>query len=192
MAESANPESKPRVGFGKAIKQGFSGYVRFSGRATRAEYWWWILFVFLGVWGLSIVDGIIRAATGSNIFGVFQFLFSLAVLLPDLAVTARRLHDIGKAGWWQAVWYLLPLLAAGTFAILWSGDLDSAVAGGADLGWARLAFTLAIIVSIIAFILNLGMTVWWVLWMVRQGEPGPNRFGPDPRAWDSPEATEVF
>ena len=186
MAEWANTGSKPRVGFGEAIKQGFRGYVRFSGRATRAEYWWWVLFVFLAGLGFRIVDGIIRAATGSNIFGfgVFQILFSLAVLLPDLAVTARRLHDIGKAGWWQTVWYVFPFLALVTVVVLWV----SAVA----LSWSTPAFALAIIVSIIAFILSLGMTVWWVLWMVRQGEPGPNRFGPDPRAWESPKAPEVF
>ena len=182
MAEPANAESRPRVGFGEAIKQGFRGYVGFSGRATRAEYWWWVLFVFLASLGCSIVDGIIGAATGRNIFGVFQFLFSLATFLPNIAVTARRLHDIGKTGWWQAIWYVLPFLAWVTAVGLWFVAVASAVV----LGWFTPAFALAIIVSIIAFFLSLGVIVWSVLWMVRQGQLGPNRFGPDPRAWDSP------
>ena len=179
MAEWANTGSKPRVGFGEAIKQGFSGYVRFSGRATRAEYWWWVLFVALASFGFSIVDGIIGAATGGNTFGIFQFLFFLATFLPHLAVVARRLHDIGKTGWWQVIWYVLTFLGWGIAVGLWVGAVASTVA-------------LAIIVSIIALILTLGVIVWVVLWMVRQGQLGPNRFGADPRAWDSPEAPEVF
>ena len=188
MAEWANTGSKPRVGFGEAIKQGFRGYVGFRGRATRAEYWWWVLFVFLASLGFSIVDGIIRAATGGNIFGIFEFLFFLATFLPYLAVTARRLHDIGKTGWWLAIWYILPSLAWVIAVGLWIGAVASAVVPGL----APPAFALAIIISIIAVFLSLGVIVWSVIWLVQQGDPGPNRYGPDPRTWDSPEAPEVF
>ena len=70
------------VSFGEAIKLGFHGYVKFSGRSTRAEYWWWVLFVILTQQALNVVN--IRIG----------ILFGLAVLIPGLALGTRRLHDI--------------------------------------------------------------------------------------------------
>ncbi len=83
--------------FVSAIKSCFSQYAGFSGRASRSEYWWWTLFVILATIGTAIVSDVLSA------------LFSLGTLLPFLAVAARRLHDIGKSGWWQLVGFI-PLL----------------------------------------------------------------------------------
>jgi uncharacterized membrane protein YhaH (DUF805 family) len=83
--------------FFEAIKSCFSRYATFSGRASRSEYWWWVLFVLLA--------SIATAMVSSTVSG----LFSLGTLLPFLAVAARRLHDIGKSGWWQLVGFI-PLL----------------------------------------------------------------------------------
>ena len=86
------------MNFVDAVKQCFTKYVGFEGRARRSEYWWWVLFVVV----VSVVLGTVRA-------GMLGNLFSLATLLPSLAVGARRLHDIGKSGWWQLV-ALIPLI----------------------------------------------------------------------------------
>lgn len=86
------------MNFVDAVKQCFTKYVGFEGRAPRSEYWWWVLFIIV----VSIVLGSVRA-------GLLANLFSLATLLPSLAVGARRLHDIGKSGWWQLV-ALIPLI----------------------------------------------------------------------------------
>lgn len=75
-------------------------YFCFSGRAGRAEFWQYILCVFV----INIVLGIIDALIGYRILGG---LFSLAMLLPSLGVMARRLHDTGKS----ALWELLLLIA---------------------------------------------------------------------------------
>lgn len=83
--------------FGESIKTCFSKYAEFSGRADRSEYWWFELFLVLLIVGAGIVN-----ETLSN-------LVSLAVLLPSLAVGARRLHDIDKSGWWQLL-YLVPVI----------------------------------------------------------------------------------
>ena len=83
--------------FVDAIKSGFSNYVGFSGRAPRSAYWYWVLFVVLASIVLSMIS--------QDLSGIF----SLAVLLPGIAVGTRRLHDIGKSGWWQLI-SLIPLL----------------------------------------------------------------------------------
>jgi uncharacterized membrane protein YhaH (DUF805 family) len=90
------------MGFGQAISTGFSNYVNFSDRAARSEYWYWILFYFIG----AIVTGAIDAAIGMSIT---TGLFGLAMLLPNLAVSIRRLHDLDRTGWWILIG-LIPIV----------------------------------------------------------------------------------
>ncbi len=83
--------------FGESISTCFSKYATFEGRASRSEYWWFCLFALLG----SLATGMVSE--------VLSGLFSLAILLPSLAVGARRLHDIDKSGWFLLVG-LVPLV----------------------------------------------------------------------------------
>ena len=85
------------MNFQDSIKVCFSKYAEFSGRATRPEFWWFALFTFLA--GLAI----------SQLSGALNAVFSIATLLPSLAVGARRLHDTNRSGWWQLLW-LVPLV----------------------------------------------------------------------------------
>lgn len=75
-------------------------YARFSGRAPRAEFWWFTLFSVLAVLlavGLDLALGTLDIGEG---FSPVTDLYVLATLLPSLAVQVRRLHDIGRSGWW--------------------------------------------------------------------------------------------
>jgi uncharacterized membrane protein YhaH (DUF805 family) len=92
------------MNFTEAISSGFSNYVNFAGRAIRSEYWYWVLFVFLA----EIVTGIVDFVLGVQITTT---IFALAVLLPGLAVTIRRLHDLDRSGWWVLL-ALIPLIGA--------------------------------------------------------------------------------
>ena len=76
-----------------AIKSVFSQYVGFKGRARRSEYWYFVLFNFLVSFVLSSLGSFVEALK------FLPAIWSLAVLLPGLAVCVRRLHDIGKTGW---------------------------------------------------------------------------------------------
>jgi uncharacterized membrane protein YhaH (DUF805 family) len=92
------------MNFTQAISSGFSNYVNFAGRAVRSEYWYWVLFVVI----VSIVASIIDVVLGTRLFNP---IFSLAVLLPSLAVGVRRLHDLDRSGWWLLL-SLIPLIGA--------------------------------------------------------------------------------
>ena len=102
------------MGFTEAITSGFRNYVNFSGRAVRSEFWYWVLFAILA----SIVAGLIDLA----LFGVegsspINSLVGLALFLPGLAVSVRRLHDLDRSGWWILLG-LIPLVGV-IILIVW-------------------------------------------------------------------------
>jgi uncharacterized membrane protein YhaH (DUF805 family) len=83
--------------FVSSVKTCFQKYADFKGRAARPEFWWFVLFQF----AVLIVLGFVHEMLSS--------LASLALLVPALAVGARRLHDIGKSGWFQLIG-LIPII----------------------------------------------------------------------------------
>ena len=87
------------VSFPNAIKFGFQRYFDFSGRSTRAEYWWWLLFIAIAGTILRIVDMIAGTMIAGTI-GIISSLFSLVTIIPNLALLFRRLHDINRSAWW--------------------------------------------------------------------------------------------
>ena len=92
--------------FGQAVKSCFNQYCGFKGRASRAEFWWFTLFTYIVGFVLGFVDGLLIISTENAFFAQLGFrgLFSLGVFLPALAVTARRLHDTDKSGWWMLLY----------------------------------------------------------------------------------------
>lgn len=73
-------------------------YVVFRGRASRSEFWWWVLAAF----GINIVLDILNTATDEKL-GFLATIWGLATLIPTLALSVRRLHDTNKPGWWVAI-----------------------------------------------------------------------------------------
>lgn len=78
----------------ESIKSAVRNYANFNGRANRPEFWWFYLFVFI----------VVIVTIWIPVVGI---IIALALLLPSLSVTARRLHDMGQSGWWQLL-YLVP------------------------------------------------------------------------------------
>lgn len=113
-------------------------YAQFEGRARRAEYWYFGLFNVI----VSIVLGILDSVLGLIIFentGTIGFIYSLAVLIPGFAVSVRRLHDVGKSGWFSLI-VLIPVVGA----------------------------------------------IWLLVLSVRDGDPGINQYGANPKNPNSP------
>ena len=96
--------------FGDAVKAGFQKYFDFSSRSIRSEYWWWTLFVFIASIVLGMIDGLF-GLLGPLGLGPFGALFSIATLVPGLALSVRRLHDVNRSGWWLLL-LLVPLIGA--------------------------------------------------------------------------------
>jgi uncharacterized membrane protein YhaH (DUF805 family) len=84
-----------------AVSAGFRNYFDFQGRAIRPEFWWFMLFLFLLGLGTSVVD--MGLGFGDDMMGPVNGIASLATLIPSISIGARRLHDIGRSGWWQLI-----------------------------------------------------------------------------------------
>jgi len=179
-----------------AVRQCLRKYATFSGRATRAEFWWWSLACYLAIVVVTLLDGVLSAvliALGVPFFSPLGLLLAVGAFLPSLAVAVRRLHDIGKSGWWLLLWYAIQLAASLTilvsvFALLFllvfgamggSGFLEDVMG---SRGEVLIAFFLIVGGALAAMLL---VGVWALVWLARQGERFPNRYGQDPRAWES-------
>ncbi len=110
------------MGISDAVSSVLGQYANFSGRARRSEFWFWALAVFAASFVVSIVDLVI----GNRIL---TYLLALAVLIPNLAVGARRLHDTGRSGFWQFIG-LVPFIGFIVLIIFWAQDSQPANAHG--------------------------------------------------------------
>jgi len=143
----------------------FKKYADFTGRSRRKEYWMYVLLLIV----VGIVIGVVERALGLAAlvgpYGPITALFMLATLVPSLAVGVRRLHDTNRSGWWLLIGYgpfLLSLVA--TF-----------------LGSLSLAMILSL-VGLVGFIVLL-------VFMVLEGNRGPNQYGADPKGAEAAAAT---
>jgi uncharacterized membrane protein YhaH (DUF805 family) len=111
------------MGFGQAISYNFSNLGNFDGRAARAEFWWWALFL----WLVSVVVNFFTGGIGMFMGGQSEFGFLtlvgwilwIVLVLATMAVGARRMHDTGKSGWLQLLWFI-PCVGWIIMIVLWA------------------------------------------------------------------------
>ena len=124
--------------FTTAVVTCFAKYATFSGRARRAELWWFALFNFGVLAILSVIDmgfgAPHRWMAGEGGPSPVGTLYWLAVLLPSIAVTVRRLHDTDRSGWWILWGYLLAIVCCIGFIILLVFWLQRGTAGDNKYG----------------------------------------------------------
>jgi uncharacterized membrane protein YhaH (DUF805 family) len=112
---------KPSMSLGESLTSVFNKYATFTGRARRSEYWWFsgcyfVLQIVFNFASLGMLAGVMSGEMSYNdpTFSMFQtmsVILGLGLLLPSLAVTVRRFHDIGKSGW-NILWAAIPLIGA--------------------------------------------------------------------------------
>ncbi len=95
------------------VQRVFTKYATFTGRAQRAEYWYFYLFNILAYIAISLVFGFIS----NRLAGVASALYALAIFMPALAVAVRRLHDTDRSGWWVLI-SLIPLIGGVWLVVL--------------------------------------------------------------------------
>lgn len=166
--------------FTQAVRSVLSSYATFSGRARRSEYWWFYLFTILIAIVTSVIDAVLDMAFNNEI-GVVGTITSLALLVPSLAVTARRLHDTGRTGWWMLL-PVIPLVAAivvgfaAVFATAFSTDANS----NPEVAVIAL-LAVCVLLALIA-----GITL--IVFLCLDSKPEPNRYGPSPKQPPVPPA----
>lgn len=174
------------MGFVEAVRTCIGKYASFSGRAARPEFWWFLLAVTLGSFAAGLLDALLfgpqvavrttttvapdgavidEAQVAAYGDGPLSLLFGVATFLPVLAAGWRRLHDVGRTGWW---WFATT--ASALFSVLATGLL--ARVAPALAGW--------LFIALIIGTLAVGVTVF--VFLVSRGDPEPNRFGPPPAA----------
>jgi uncharacterized membrane protein YhaH (DUF805 family) len=102
------------VDFATAVKSFWANYRNFKGRARRSEYWFIQLFLILtnlavAVIDLALMNGDVDRFIANGGGGIVGLIWILATIVPAIAVLVRRLHDIGKSGWW-ALLVLVPFI----------------------------------------------------------------------------------
>jgi len=138
-------------------------YADFTGRAPRAEYWWYALALMIVTILLMVVESILGIkGMVLHAYGPLTALLVLATIVPGLAVGARRLHDTNRSAWWLLL--MAPYLISAALAM-------RSISAGSMVGLG-----VAGLVGILGFI---GCIAFLVL-MVLPGTPGDNRYGPNP------------
>lgn len=151
----------PSRGFREALKVCLRKYVTFSGRASRSEYWYFILWQLLLGFAATFLDVILFGSLGD--VSPLNSILSLAFILPTFAVSWRRLHDVNRSGWWIGGFYI------GAFAagLLGAGlVVDSSQFEGSNV---MMVAGIGLIFAIYAIVM--------LVFFCARGTLGPNRFG---------------
>ena len=157
--------------FIKCLKQ----YADFKGRARRKEYWWFVVFNFIFTMVLLISllvqmftlgwsePGVtkyeVAARTIKSPFLWLYLLFYVAMFLPGLAVSVRRLHDIGRSGWWVL--------------LLYSGSIFNVI--------SRMVMETNLLAFLLIALLMMAIWVISLVWLFTDSQPGENQWGPNPK-----------
>ena len=184
------PQYQPRVTASPmmdpvtAIKTCFKKYFDFKGRARRSEFWWFFLFVAI-VSSVFSFFGLL-----SPIVGYLSLAFSLAVLIPELAVLCRRLHDTGRGSWWVVLMAILMGGYYGTFATLIGSnfsDMASATNPEDMMGMAQEmanSIQAAPGLATIMMLCSMGsiiMAIIMLIFTVKDSDWNDNKYGPSPK-----------
>jgi uncharacterized membrane protein YhaH (DUF805 family) len=149
-------------------------YFEFSGRSSRSEFWFFILFLFILSIVASVLDAMLFGDAGVGGVALLSSIVSIVHFIPSLSVSVRRLHDIDRSGWWILLG-LVPLLIG---AVLFGGSLFM-MAGATDPTLGTMGGIAGMGLSVfVVIILEIVALIILIVFYCTRGTPGPNRFGP--------------
>lgn len=159
----------PARGFGEAISVCLNGYATFSGRASRSEYWYFVLFqVFVVLASVAVDKSILRFEFERSFPYPFSTLICLALFVPSLATNVRRLHDTNRSGWWTGWFYIWEMGYSGlSIAIL--AIYANSLAPEELVAYAWVIGILGLVPLIYLLVL--------LVFTCQRGNPSTNRFG---------------
>ena len=183
----------------EAVKSGFRKYIVFSGRATRQEYWKFILGILIvsvlivilhgAVFGPTVYEVVkttvaadgttttLRGLQGEYNGGLPGNLFSLFCFVPALAVAARRLHDTNRSGWWLVAPLIITVVGVLTTILIEVGA-SAAIAALRKAGNINVQIGSGL--GILVLLLIFASWITLLVWLCQRSSPGPNRYGPNP------------
>lgn len=178
---------------GESFIRFWKKYAVFKGRASRGEFWWWVLCNIIIVFAISLLFGLLGAIAGHSasyatlrISRVVTGLWSLATLVPNLALSVRRMHDTNKSGWSVAVCYGV-LLVGYILTIAGTTMTDIGAVNAIYSGDTSTAATGAILTIIGSLVLIAGCIVY-IVFMARRSDPAGVRFDDPSTAGYAPTA----
>jgi uncharacterized membrane protein YhaH (DUF805 family) len=142
----------------------FDKFATFSGRARRAEFWYFMLAYIIFSVISSMLDDIFKTRFLSGTSGIISLVVYILLFIPGLSVSVRRLHDINVSGWWILMMYIPLLLIFLIFALLILGTFFS---------------DKKIVIGLL--LLSLAINLVFFFLFAKSGTKGPNKFGQDPK-----------
>lgn len=159
-------------------------FADFSGRAPRAEYWWYTLFFVIAVCVAMILEGMFGLSKMVFMYGPLTLLIAVATFVPSLSVLVRRLHDTNRSGWWAGafwavyaayLWSMRGMLSAVSSIDPNNPNPDPA-AVNAIAAQSGGSFMMGALLGLVFLIIAITVLVFLCL----KGTDGDNRYGPDP------------
>jgi len=172
---NVGPESRPMLGFGEAIEICFKKYFDLKGRARRSEYWWFVLFGFILRTLSRFLDNQLSAFVD---YAPFSIVASVLFFFPMLSVAFRRLHDIGRSGWWVGA---VCILIAASLAIetLLEGLCACQLTRG--LSFSHSLSSASEVVAAVPMIIALIANFCILIFMLVDSDRGENKYAPSPK-----------
>lgn len=142
-----------------AVKSVYSKYATFSGRASRAEYWYFFLFTIIAGAALSAIESTLATA------------FSIANVVPNLAVAVRRLHDTNRSGKLIVALILVEVVLFLVIVVSFVAGISGAIGGNENVATGG---GIGVLVGVVLFVV---LAIYWIYLMAKRGDAGSNRFG---------------
>ena len=175
-----------RMGFFEAVKTCLKKSFVFKGRARRSEFWWWTLFSTVFSFTVSLPA---EEISEDNVLLMVLYTLGLLALcvylgIANFAVATRRLHDIGRSGWWYGATLIFGVVWTVWMVVKMFGIIGGMNPAHVDVESDAVAFTLLKemwAVVLIPYVIYIAYSILLLVWYCKDSQPGANKYGENPK-----------